>query len=60
MLEHPIVLRNQQEVRQLGPGGSARYILVLTMGAPSLIQVEIRWADAAGSEKSWLSELSLF
>ena len=59
ILEHGIVPRNQREIRLLGPGGSARYILDLTMGGPSLIQVEIGWADEAGAAQGWRSELSL-
>ena len=59
ILEHRIVLRGQDEAQQLGPGGSVRYILALTMGTPPLIQVEIRWADGAGEAQSWSSGLSL-
>ena len=63
ILKHRIVLRtlliNQKEIRQLGPGGSARYMLALTMGTPSLIQVEIGWADEASAAQSWRSNLSL-
>ena len=59
ILEHRIVLRGQDEAQQLGPGGSVRYILALTMGTPPLIQVEISWADGAGEAQSWSSGLSL-
>ena len=60
ILEHSIVMHNQQEVQLLGPGGSTRYILVLTIGTPSLIHVEIGWDDEAVSGQSWRSELSVF
>ena len=59
ILEHRIVMRGQNEAHQLGPGGSVRYILALTMGIPHLIQVEIRWADEAGEAQRWSSDLSL-
>ena len=59
ILEHPIVPGGQEEARQLGSGGSARYILALPMGTPPLIQVEISWADGAGEAQSWSSGLSL-
>ena len=60
ILEHPIVLGvGGQEARQLGPGGSARYPIFLSSGTPSLIQVEISWADGAGEAQSWSSGLSL-
>ena len=59
ILQHSVVPGNQEEVRQLGPGGSARYILALTMGSPPLVQVEIGWADKAGAAQSWCSDLSL-
>ena len=58
ILKHSLV-GNREEVRQLGPGGSVRYILALTMGSPSLVQVEIGWADGAGLAQSWRSDLSL-
>ena len=58
--QHRNVLSGEQEVRQLGPGGSARYILALTSGTPPLIQVEIGWADGAGEAQRWRSDLSLF
>ena len=53
------IVRDQKEARQLGPGGSARYILTRTMGTPSLFQIEISWADEASAAQSWRSELSL-
>ena len=63
ILEHRprghFIVRDQKEVRQLGPGGSARYILTRTMGTPSLFQIEISWADEASAAQSWRSELSL-
>ena len=63
ILEHRpqghFIVRDQKEVRQLGPGGSARYILTRTMGTPSLFEVEISWADEASAAQSWRSELSL-
>ena len=58
--QHHNVLSGEQEVRQLGPGGSARYMLALTSGTPPLIQVEIGWADGAGEAQRWRSDLSLF
>ena len=58
--QHHNVLSGDQEVRQLGPGGSARYMLALTSGTPPLIQVEIGWADGAGEAQRWRSDLSLF
>ena len=60
VLKHPLVPRGQKEVRQLGPEGAARYILSLTMGSPSLVQVEIGWTDGAGAAQSWRSDLTLF
>ena len=63
ILEHRprghFIVRDQKEVRQLGPGGSARYILTRTRGTSSLFQVEISWADEASAAQSWRSELSL-
>ena len=63
ILEHRprghFIVRNQTEVRQLGPGGSARYILTRTTGIASLFQVEISWADESSATQSWRSELSL-
>lgn len=53
------IVRDQKEVRKLGPGGSARYILTRTKGICSLFQIEISWADKASSSQSWCSELSL-
>ena len=53
------IVRDQKEVRQLGPGGSARYILTRTTGIPSLFQIEISWTDDANAAQSWRSELSL-
>ena len=53
------VVRDQQEVRHLGPGGSARYILTRTKGISSLFQIEINWTDDASALQSWRSELSL-
>ena len=58
--QHHNVLSGEYEVRQLGPGGSARYMLALTSGTPPLIQVEIGWADGAGEAQRWRSDLSLF
>ena len=58
--QHHNVLSGEQEVRQLGPGGSARYMLALISGTPPLIQVEIGWADGAGEAQRWRSDLSLF
>ena len=58
--QHHNVLSGGQEVRQLGPGGSARYMLALISGTPPLIQVEIGWADGAGEAQRWRSDLSLF
>ncbi len=63
ILEHRpqghFIVRDQKEVRQLGPGGSARYILTRTTGISSIFQIEISWADEAGASQSWRSELSL-
>ena len=63
ILEHRprghFIVRDQKEVRQLGPGGLARYILTRTRGTASLFQVEISWADEASAAQSWRSELSL-
>ena len=53
------IVRDQKEVRQLGPGGSARYILTRTTGIASLFQVEISWSDEASAAQTWCSELSL-
>ena len=53
------IVRDQKEVRQLGPGGSARYMLTRTRGTSSLFQAEISWADEASAAQSWRSELSL-
>ena len=51
---------NQEEVRQLGPGGSFRYILATqTLDSPSLVRIEIGWVDGVGTAHSWRSELSL-
>lgn len=58
--QHHNVLSGEQEVRQLGPGGSARYWLALISGTPPLIQVEIGWADGAGEAQRWRSDLLLF
>ena len=60
--DHPpghFIVRDQMEVRQLGPGGSARYILTRTSGKASLFQIEISWADETNAAQSWRSELSL-
>ena len=57
--EAHFVVRDQKEVRQLGPGGSVRYILSRTKGISSLFQIEIGWADEAHPAQSWCSELSL-
>ena len=53
------IVRDQKEVRQLGPGGSFRYILCRTKGIGAVFQIEISWADEANSEQRWSSELSL-
>ena len=53
------IVRDQKEVRQLGPGGSFRYILCRTKGIGTVFQIEIRWTDEASSEQRWCSELSL-
>ena len=51
ILEHRpqghFIVRDQKEVRHLGPGGSTRYILTRTKGSSSIFQVEISWADEA-------------
>ena len=59
LLEHSLVPSGQEEARQLGPGGSARYMLALTMRSPLRVQVEIGWADEASAAQSWRSNLSL-
>ena len=57
--EGHFIVRDQKEVRRLGPGGSARYILTRTKGISSLFQIEVSWADEANAAQSWRSELSL-
>ena len=63
ILEHRprghFIVREQKEIRQLGPGGSTRYILTRTTGIASLFQVEISWVDEASAAQGWRSELSL-
>ena len=63
ILEHRpqghFIVRDQEEVRRLGPGGSTRYILTRTKGSSSRFQVEISWADKASATQSWRSELLL-
>ena len=56
----PIMELDQwKEVRQLGPGGSVRYLLTRTEGNSWLFKIEISWADEAHAVQRWRSELML-
>ena len=58
ILEHRIV-PGGEEVRQLGPGGEACYMLALTSGSPLSVPVEISWSDEAGAAQNWISDVAL-
>lgn len=58
LLEHPLIPDGLEEVRDLGPGAEARYVLAVAMGARPILRVSLRWEDASGS-RDWASQLTL-
>lgn len=48
VLEHPAIYRGQNEVRQVGPQSSFRYILSLTTQVRPPFDVEMTWTDDSG------------
>ena len=59
LMVHTLIPQGQEEVRMLGPGGSARYLLAPAMGKPMTVEARITWDDDSGEIRSWESQLSL-
>jgi len=59
ILQHPAVAQRQEEVRQLGPRSSCRYLLGISFQTPAPRYVEITWSDDSGEPGVYRTTLSL-
>jgi len=59
LLEHPTILDNTKEIRQVGPNSHFQYLLALNMQAHSPSDVKITWSDDSEEPGSYQTTLTL-
>jgi hypothetical protein len=47
------------EATELGPGTEVRYLLLVSMGSPAVIRVQVNWDDDSAEPGMWSSQLTL-
>lgn len=59
LLEHPAILKNEKEIRQVGPNSQFQYVLATTMQARLPSDLRIKWSDDSGEPGSYRTTLTL-
>jgi len=59
LLEHPTILKNIEEITQVGPNTDFRYLLVLSMQGRPPSNIEIEWEDDSGEPGNYSTTLTL-
>lgn len=59
LLEHPTIMNDTEEIRQVGPNSNFRYLLVLSMRGRSPSSIEISWEDDSGEPGEYSTTLTL-
>ena len=59
LLEHSTILKNTEEITQVGPNSDFRYLLVLSMQGRPPSSIEITWEDDSGEPGKYSTTLTL-
>jgi hypothetical protein len=58
LLEHPTIPRGTQEVGEVGPRSSIRYLMALTFQQHPPFKIEITWEDESGELGHYLTNVT--
>jgi hypothetical protein len=58
LLEHPIILHGQEEVRKIGPKTEAWYIAKVSFECAPPYELSIQWNDESGEDRTYESTLT--
>ncbi|HUU30088.1 MAG TPA: hypothetical protein VM123_19965 [archaeon] len=59
LLEHPVIPKTIEEIKQIGPKSVIRYRMAITRGYRKNFEVEITWADDSGEPGFYKTTLTL-